>query len=111
MNDKDWIDLIRNSICNNVEEAVSEIVGFSNYAENYEIAEKFLLELTQSKEPNIKGISILGLGHLARVHKQSSEKAVTAVKLALSDMDEYVAGHADSAADDIAQFTELRLNV
>jgi hypothetical protein len=110
MNDTEWIKLIRKYLNSDVEKAVGEIVGFSNYAESYDIAEKFLLELTQSKEPNIKGISILGLGHLARVHKLSSEKAVSIVKLALTDDDKFVSGHADSAADDISFFTEFKVN-
>lgn len=110
MKDQKWINLIRQCIKNDVQKSVHEIVGFSNYAESYEVAEKFLLELAESNEPNIKGIAILGLGHLARVHKQSSVNAVNAVKLALSDFNKYVAGHADSAADDITQFTAFKVN-
>lgn len=64
-----------------------------------------MLELSEHDDPNIKGISILGLGHLARVHKQSSSRAVGAVKNALSSNDPYISEHADSAADDIALFT------
>lgn len=111
MNDDQWIKLIRSSINNDVEEAVGEIVGFSNYAESYEKAERLLLELSSSKEPNIRGISILGLGHLARVHKMSSGQAVEAVRRGLADSDQFVAGHADSAAEDISLFTEFNIKM
>ncbi len=105
MKDEQWIELIRSSIVKDVEEAVGEIVGFSNYAESYDLAENFLLELCASDEPNIRGISVLGLGHLARVHKKSSAQSIATVKQALTDPDKYIAGHADSAADDISHFT------
>lgn len=109
MNDRDWIQLIKDKMPTDIELAVSEIVGFSNYAESYEEAEEFLLSLCDNAESNIRGISILGLGHLARVHNKSSNAAVSAVRAALNDSDYYVSGHADSAADDITQFSEFRV--
>ena len=110
MNDEQWVALIRECIEQDIEKAVREIVSFSNYAQNYVKAEELLLELCACDESNIRGISILGLGHLARVHKRSSGKAVQVVKLALGDSDKYVLGHANSAADDISLFTEYKLN-
>ena len=107
MNDRVWIKLIQETMNTDIESAVGEIVGFSNYAENYDEAEQFLLSLCDNADPNIRGISILGLGHLARVHRQSSNEAVSVVQKALKDTDSYVSGHADSAADDIAQFTKF----
>jgi len=106
MNNREWIDRIRKMLPIDIEAAVSEIVGFSNYAKDYEIAEEFLLELVAHPDSNIKGISILGLGHLARVHRRSSTQAAEAVRMALKSPDSYVLGHAESAADDIEQFAE-----
>lgn len=106
MNDREWVQLIRELIETDVEKSVDEIVGFSNYADNYSLAEQFLIELSTNINPNIKGISVLGLGHLARVHKQSSDKAVSVVKAALLSTDSYISGHADSAADDISHFSK-----
>ena len=109
MNDREWTERIRKLLPLDIEAAVSEIVGFSNYAKEYDGAETFLLELARYPDSNVKGISILGLGHLARVHGKTSTQAVEVVRIALNNPDSYVAGHADSAADDIEQFTKNRV--
>lgn len=109
MTDHEWIAEIRKLAEEDIEAAVGEVVGLSNYAENYKLVEAFLIEMTRCDEPNLRGISVLGLGHLARIHRESSKEAVCCVRHALQDADPYVSGHADSAADDIVHFTEFNV--
>lgn len=39
MNDREWIQLIRSIVKTDIEKSVDEIVGFSNCADDYSIAE------------------------------------------------------------------------
>ncbi len=101
--------LIEEKLNTDREAAVREIAGFAGNAMRYDEAEAFLLSLCATTDPGVRGIAVLGLGHLARVHRRSSEAAVSAVRAALNDPDAFVAGHADSAADDIAHFSTFRV--
>ena len=109
MDDRDWMRLIEEKLNTDREAAVREIAGFASHATRYDEAEAFLLGLREHANPNVRGIAVLGLGHLARVHRRSSEAAVSAVRAALNDPDAFVTGHADSAADDIAHFSTFRV--
>jgi len=73
-------------------------------------AQGVCLQLTRHSEPVIRGNAILGLGHLARIHRCLDRELVEpAIRSALIDSDEHVRSQADSAADDIATFLGWQL--
>jgi hypothetical protein len=75
----------------------------------YEHDEAFVLsnlyKHARSERRAIRGIAMLCLGHAARIHRRiPAEPTIEIVKSGLADADDYVRGHAESAADDIAMF-------
>lgn len=64
-----------------------------------------LFNHSKSQRSGIRGTAILCLGHAARIHlSMPVEPTVAIVKAGLTDPDEYVRGHAHSAAEDIEMF-------
>jgi hypothetical protein len=90
-------------------EAAEALIGLVMYSNAYEPAESLLLELSKHQDSNVRGNAVLGFGHLARVHRRSSAKAVEVVTESLRDADGYVRGQANSAADDINLFSDLKV--
>src|SRR5258705_5414469 len=68
-------------------------------------AESICLQLAQHPHENIRGNAILGLGHIARIHRHlNSNKIKPLIETALKDESDYVRGQAKSAADDAELF-------
>jgi len=64
-----------------------------------------ILGATAATDGGVRGTAILCLGHLARIHKRLPDRqALSVVRTALSDADEYVRGQAHNAASDIEMF-------
>jgi len=73
-------------------------------------AQAVCLQLATHPEPGVRGNAILGLGHLARIHRRLDRELVEPAILGASlDPDSYVRGHADSAAADVATFLGWKL--
>lgn len=86
-------------------------LSIAMHSENPEQAEDICLRLARHEDSIVRGNSILGLGHVARIHRRLSECAARpVVEAALRDFDEWVRGQATSAADDIEQFLGWKLN-
>jgi len=61
--------------------------------------------LSHKKDPDIRGLAILGLGHIARVHRMLEKKsAIAAIRRGLKDSEEHVRGQAENAKDDVQNY-------
>ena len=70
-----------------------------------ESVECFLAKAASSPDDLVRGLAVLGFGHLARrVGLNDRSAAESIVRRALLDKSEYVRGHAVSAQEDINQF-------
>ena len=68
-------------------------------------SQQICLRLVVHDHWNVRGNAILGFGHLARTTGQlDKDRVLPLVTGALSDPSEYVRGHANDAADDIANY-------
>lgn len=64
-----------------------------------------IFDLALSDRPAVRGTAILCLGHAARIHKAiPSHPTLEIIKSGLTDANDYVRGHAISAAEDIEMF-------
>ena len=78
--------------------------------DDVEWAQGICLSLKSHADPFVRGNAILGLGHLARIHRKLDRRIVEpAILAALSDPEQYVRGHADAAADDVTLFLKWNL--
>ena len=75
------------------------------HAEDATWAEALCERLAGHRDAAVRGNAILGLGHLARIHRHLTQASARAlIAAALADPSAYVRGQADAAADDVEQF-------
>ena len=75
------------------------------HAEDVTWAESLCERLAGPRDAAVRGNAILGLGHLARIHRHLTQASARAlIAAALTDPSDYVRGQADAAADDVEQF-------
>ena len=68
-------------------------------------AEGICMRLASHPDHIVRGNAILGMGHIARIHRKLDVEGVRPlIQAALQDESEYIRGQADSAADDIELF-------
>jgi len=73
-------------------------------------AEAICLRLATHPHFNVRGNAVLGLGHIARTCRALDTKAaVPVITAALQDEDEFVRGHAVSAAEDLDTYLGIHL--
>lgn len=80
------------------------VVGLSvaMHSTDAEKAEEICLRLAHLEDRIVRGNSILALGHVARIHRELTERtARPVVEAALRDSDVWIRQQAESAADDI----------
>jgi hypothetical protein len=78
--------------------------------DDWQWAQAVCLQLATHPEPGVRSNAILGFGHLARRHGRLDRVRVEpAIREALSDRDDSVRGHANSAAEDMATFLGWQL--
>jgi hypothetical protein len=86
-------------------------LSVSLHSKDPEQAEGVCLRLARHVDGITRGNSILGLGHVARIHRRLTEiVARPVVEAALRDSDEWVRGQAASAADDIEHYLGWKLD-
>ena len=96
------MDLLASGKDEEVERALVSLV-FHDPDADFVLAQLF--KHAKSKQPGVRGTSILCLGHAARIHRALPlSPTVDIVKLGLADPDDYVRGQAHSAAEDIETF-------
>ncbi|HET6612293.1 MAG TPA: hypothetical protein VFG83_09900 [Kofleriaceae bacterium] len=87
------------------EEVARALLAVVLHEEDFGFALSLVVDCARSDRPEIRGIGVLCLGHLARIHGRIPEDPVLQlVEAALSDESSYVRGQAENAADDIAMF-------
>jgi len=75
---------------------------------DHSAAEAFCCELAVHPHEAVRGNAILGLGHIARIHRKLDlATAVPLVRRGLTDAHSYVRGQAHSAADDVEMFLKV----
>jgi hypothetical protein len=86
-------------------------LSVSLHSENPQQAERVCLRLAGHGDGITRGNSVLGLGHIARIHRTLTEGvARPVVEAALRDPDEWVRGQAASAADDLEHYLGWKLD-
>jgi hypothetical protein len=86
-------------------------LSISLHSEDPEQAEEICLRLARHADGGTRGNAVLGLGHIARIHRKLAEgTASSTVEAALRDPDGWVRGQATSAADDIEQFLGWKID-
>lgn len=99
---QDFIDLINSD---NHEDVAKGLLALSLNADDHEFVQEILLRYCSHENPNIRGIAILGFGHMARIHRSINLSIVIPIiEEALKDESIFVKGHALSALDDINMF-------
>ena len=94
----------------NVPELATTAIAVALHEPDADWAERYLCSLCRHPEPNVRGNAILGLGHLARIHRRLRHpEARPLIVRGLVDEDGYVRGQADAAADDVRQFLGWRI--
>ena len=93
----------------NTDEAVAGLARIC-LSEPFELAYALCVEFAQSGEPGLRGIAILGFGHLARRFRRLDRAVVEPLlSSALRDANSFVSGHARSASEDVHQFLGWRV--
>lgn len=91
------------------EELLYAVLSVALHDNEPEFAESFCVEYSVHPHPNVRGNSVLGFGHIARIHgKLNIGKVKPIIIAALSDEDEYVRGQADNAKEDTEFFLKWR---
>ncbi len=96
---------------NDVETAARVLIGWCLHSEDYAAAETACLALATHTDATLRGNAVLGLGHLARLHRSTSPVAIAAVTNALDDPARYVRSQAHAAADDLNHFTAATIAI
>ena len=87
------------------ERIVEGLIALSFLDNDWRWIQSLCLFFSKSEDENVRGIAILCLGHLARIHRTIDIDIVKPVILeALNDHSDFVRGHADSALIDLETF-------
>ena len=78
------------------------LVRLALHDPGYSFVEQKCLDLLAHGEPNVRRVAAICLGHLARLHRRTTEATLTALR-SLQD-DPAVGGSATDALSDIAMF-------
>lgn len=86
-----------------IERMCTALVGLAFHESDWKWVQKRCLSLTQHPEPQVAGVALTCLGHLARIHRKLDLDEVIPVLEAMRD-NEQVGGRAEDALDDIRMF-------
>ena len=87
------------------EELVYAVLSAALHAEDADWAEDVCARLAAHENENVRGIAVLGFGHIARIHGQLTEAKVRPlIESASEDKSAFVRDNADSAKDDTKMF-------
>jgi hypothetical protein len=89
---------------NRPEELSVAVLAASLHAEDPAWAEDVCVSLAAHSDPRVRGNAVLGLGHIARLHRVLTPRSRKIVEASLADPSELVRGQADAARDDLHQF-------
>jgi hypothetical protein len=100
----------RDTALREMESAVTErvtraLLALAFYDSDWHFVQSLCITHSKNPDQNIRGIAILCLGHLARIHKRlQTEVAVPQVIEGLQDSNDYVRRCAEDALEDILMF-------
>ncbi len=81
------------------------VLAAALHGEDRRWAEDICIRLSRHGDFNVRGNAMLGLAHLARIHRElDASKSLPVIQAGLLDEHEYVRGQADDAADDVEQY-------
>ena len=84
---------------------ITRILISITFYEEFEFASTVIFNYARSTDEAVRGIAILCVGHLARIHRfLPQEPTLKLISDALIDKSFYIRGQAENAADDIAVF-------
>jgi hypothetical protein len=86
------------------DELLRAVLAVALQSEESEWAGSVCLRLASHRHFNVRGNAILGFGHLARRYRRLDPAAGEIIEAGLRDVDPYVRGQADAAADDAEQY-------
>jgi len=86
------------------EELLRAVLAVALQSEDGSWASMVCLQLARHEHFNVRGNAILGLGHLARRFGRLDPVARVVIEDGLRDVNDYVRGQAESAADDVQHF-------
>ena len=90
---------------NNSNELSTVALSAALHLANHKLAEEICIKLAEHSNPVVRGNALLGFGHIARIDGKLDEiKVKHLIRKGLADRDEFVAGQAESAKDDIESF-------
>ena len=88
---------------NHAEELLVAVLAASLHSEGPVWAEGLCVSLAANPDPRVRGNAVLGLGHIARLHRVLTSQSRAIVEASLVDPSELVRGQADAARDDLRQ--------
>jgi len=92
-------------------ELLYAVLSAALYDNDPDWAEDVCVRLSLHGNFNVRGNAILGFGHIARIHGKLTEQRVKPlIEFALKDENDYVRGHASSAADDVEFFLKWKID-
>jgi hypothetical protein len=97
------------TVNNDVETLLRIVLSIALYAEDVNYAQDFCIKFSNHAHFNVRGNSILGFGHLARIHGELDENLVKPIiESGLNDKNEFVRQQSDCAKDDTEFFLKWK---
>ena len=87
--------------------AVSTALMTATFDEPYEVAWPLVREHATDSDPEVRGVAMLCIGHLALLHGRIDDAARALVEFALGDADAVVREYAEDAAADLETFANV----
>jgi len=91
------------------EELMRVVLAVALHSEDSSWASAVCLQMARHEHFNVRGNAILGLGHLARRFGRLDPVARWVIEDGLRDINDYVRGQAESAADDAQHFLRWKI--
>jgi hypothetical protein len=104
-NNEQYEDIFTLIHSNDTKQVVDGLLALTLNVDDFELKQKINIAYSTHENENIRGIAVLCLGHMARIHRKADKKLVyPVIQRALQDGSAFVRGHADSALDDTIFF-------
>lgn len=90
-------------VSGDVKKVCDALLSVAFYEPDWQWAQEKFLEFLENENPDIRGLSVTCLGHVARIHgKLDKRRVITALNNHLDDR--VISGQVEDVLDDIAMF-------